>query len=182
MNLSNDDLEICVKIGENIVHNFSDSINEQSIIENATKIEEILLKNRAEPKKVQDVYEISIELMQNILNYSYGAIDLGNNKREGYGTLQIFYALDGCYRITTSNLIENNIEDIIVNKINQLDGLDKKALRKLAREKMRSKKDVHEKGAGLGFINIAKKSLKPMEMSFRKNSENLTLFTLEVFI
>ena len=63
-------LKICLKIDEETIYDFNETINESSIIASAKAIEQLLIKNNAEPSKIQDMYEVLIEVMQNILNYS----------------------------------------------------------------------------------------------------------------
>ena len=60
-------------------------------IDNLDKIEELLKSNGATPKKTQDIFELTIEIMQNMLNYSYGNKELPNNKKEANGTISLSY-------------------------------------------------------------------------------------------
>jgi len=162
-----DNLNICLKIDEKTIYDFHETINESSIVRTAKEMETLLIKSDAKPSKIQNVYEILVEVMQNILNYSYGNRDLPNNKKEANGTISLSYdSINDTYILQSCNLIEKSQEEVIEDKLFQVEGLDDKALRKLARKKMRSREDNHEKGAGLGFIVIARKCSEPIERKF----------------
>jgi len=164
---TDDKLNVCLTIDDSVIYDFHKTINEGSIIETAKSIEKILTDSNAKASKIQNVYEILIEIMQNILNYSYGNIDLPNNKREATGSISLSYSSEkDAYLLQTCNLIETKREDEIQNRLYQVRDLDDKQLRKLARQKMRSREDNHEKGAGLGFITVARKCSEPIEVQF----------------
>jgi len=179
---SNDkNLNICLKIDKDTIYHFDEVINEQNIINSVKNIEEQLKQNGACAKKIQDIFETVIEIMQNMLNYSYGNKDLPNNKKEAKGNFTLSYYTDtDKYIIQSCNLIDSKQEDVIKDKILVLKDLDHKELRKLARQKMRDRTDNHSKGAGLGFITIAKKVTKPIKATFVKVDENIKQFRLEL--
>ncbi len=155
-----ENLKLCLEIDDKTIYEFNDKINEKNIVEAAKYIEELLKQNNTSSKKIQDVFELLVEVMQNILNYSHGSTTLKDNKREAYGILSLSYTSDtDIYILQSCNVIAKEQENIIKEKLKSLEGLDDKALRKLAREKMRSREDNHDKGAGLGFIMMAKKCI-----------------------
>jgi|GEM_PF-6080263 len=160
-------LNICLIVDDGVIYEFHKTINEHSIIQTAKSIEEILTKNNAKASKIQNVYEILIEVMQNILNYSYGNVDLPDNRREATGSISLSYESDkDIYVLKTCNLVDADQKEEIQDRLYQIQDLDDRQLRKLARQKMRSREDNHEKGAGLGFITIARKCSEPISVKF----------------
>jgi hypothetical protein len=181
--LNENQLKVCVEVNQQNIYDFNEKINEKSIIEVATKIEQLLLSNGASKRKLRDVYETTIEMLQNVLNYSYDSAEIEAKKMEANGTFSIKYdSKNDTYFLQSCNLIDGKKEDVIQKKIANLKTLDEKELRKLAREKMRTKKDLHDKGAGLGLISIAKKSSKPMEYTFEEIVGTIKRFTFIVTI
>jgi hypothetical protein len=177
------ELKVCVEVNKLNIYDINEKINEKRIVEIATNIEQLLLKNGASRKKLRDVYEATIEMLQNVLNYSYDSSEIEQKKMEANGTFTIKYDSENdTYFLQSCNLIEASKEAIIEEKIKNLTTLDEKGLRKLAREKMRTKRDVHDKGAGLGLISIAKKSSKPMEYTFEEIVGTIKRFTFTVTI
>jgi len=163
----NNNLNLCLRIDESTIFEFDEKINEQAIIDTAKQIEQLLIQNNAKPAKIQDVFEILVEVMQNMLNYSYGNRLLENNKKEATGSFTLSYeTTNDTYTLNSCNLIDASLQEVIMEKIDFIKDFDDKALRKLSREKMRSKKDNHDKGAGLGFIMMQRKSTQPISIEF----------------
>ena len=176
-------VKISVDIDNNNVYNFSGKINEQTIIQCAKDVEEILKYHNVEPSKLQNVYELTVEIMQNILNYSYNSKEIGDNKREADGDFLIKYnSTNQEYILKSSNLIKEKDEAIIYERVKVLEGLDDRELRKYARVKMREQKDKHQKGAGLGFVVMARKSLKPIKIKFKKFENDIKKFKLKLVV
>ena len=183
MKLKEEELKISIEINEKVLCDFSEKINEESIIKVATKIENYLLDNGASSSKIRSIYELTVEMFQNMLNYSYGNKNIDTNKMEADGSFLISYDTQSdLYILRSCNLIQNNQEAILKQKFESIAELDDKGLRKLSREKMRDRSDNHSKGAGLGFIMMAKKSSQPIQYQFKKFDENLKEFHLMVTV
>lgn len=177
------DLTLCLEIDDKVIYEFEDIFNEENMIASAKYIEDLLHKNNAKPGKIQNVFVLLIEMMQNILNYSYGTVVLEDNKKEAFGMLIITYKSNNdTYTLQSCNLITQAQENEIRNKLKALEGLDSDALRKLARDKMRSKEDNHKQGAGLGFILMARKSIEPIEVDFLPWKEDVLQYKLKLII
>jgi len=160
---------------------FSNIITEKSIIETVKSIENLLVNLSKD--KIDDLSLIMIEVLQNILNYSIDTKDLGNNKRESKGTFTISaHSKNNSFTIQTSNIININQKDTIIKKYTEIKDLDEIELRKLSREKRRSKKDLHEKGAGLGFIVIAMRVSEPISIEFIPYQEDNLEFILTLHL
>ncbi len=178
-----ENLKLCLEIDEKTIYEFNEKINEASIVKSAKYIEKLLQQNSAKPEKIQNVFELLIEVMQNILNYSYGSIFLEDNKKEAHGVLSLSYTSEtDRYILQSCNLIDKKQENLINKKLQDIEGLDSIALRKLAREKMRSKEDNHNKGAGLGFIMMARKCIEPIRVEFTPYNENILQYKLKLLI
>ena len=178
-----ENIKMCLTIDENTIYEFYEKINEESMIKSAKHIEKILHQNNAQPDKIQNVFELMIEVMQNMLNYSYGNVELENNKREANGILILSYnTIDDTYILQSCNLITKSQEETIRAKVDEIKGLNDKELRKLGREKMRSKVHHHEKGAGLGYIMMAKKCTEPISIDFLHFKDEIMQYKLKLVI
>lgn len=176
-------LKLCLEVDDKTIYEFDDKVNEENMVKSAKHIEELLSANNAKPEKIQNVFELLVEVMQNILNYSYGSIDLENNKREAHGMLTISYRSDtDTYILQSCNLVTQEQKSKICKKLKELEGLDSKALRKLTREKMRSQEDNHDKGAGLGFIIMSRKCIEPIEVDFSTWKDSVLQYKLKLVI
>ena len=178
-----DKLNLCLNVDGSNIYQFSGKMNEENMIMSANKIEKILLDMSVPRDKIQNVFELFIETIQNILNYSSNSIELQNQKREvsckctlSYYTVNDTYVLDSC------NLIHKHQKEFIEEKIASLKNLDQKALRLLIRKISRSKESKHQRGAGLGYIMMSLKSSVPIEVEFQLYRSNILRYKQKLVI
>jgi len=176
-------LTLCLSINDNSIYNFSGKMNEKNMINGANAIEKLLIENNAPKDKIQNVFELFIETIQNILNYASNSIELTNNKKEvkcdcklSYFTKENRYILESC------NLIYKNQKPLIEERIASIKDLDKRALRKLIRENSRSKEKKHNYGAGLGYLLMTLKSTQAIEIKFEEYNDNTYIYTQKLVV
>jgi len=176
-------MDMHLKIDNTTIYKFDEKINEESMIKSVKHIEELLKQNKAKPDKIQNVFELIIEIMQNMLNYSYGNKQLANNKKEADGSFTLSYKTsDDTYLLQSCNLIEDFQKETIKERLQEINGLDKKEIRKLIREKMKTKEGMHDKGAGLGFMMMARRSIEPIQTEILPHNDGIYKFTLKVVV
>jgi len=61
----------------------------------------------------------------------------------------------------------------VSKRIDYINSLEKDEQRKHLREKLRSANDKHERGAGVGFIEMAKRSSEKLEYAFEEIDSKL---------
>jgi len=163
----NTDLSICIHIDDKTIYKFSGRIDEQTMVQCANHIESLLINNGAKIDKIQNVFELFVETMQNMLNYAYNSRQLDNNKKEVSCNFSLSYFTEkNLYILNSCNLIQRTQKEVIEHKLESIKNLDDASLRKLIRQKSRSKEDNHDNGAGLGYIIMARKSTAPIEIEF----------------
>jgi len=162
-------VNFCLSIDGNNIYEFSGKMNEKNMINSANSIEKLLLQKFVSKEKIQNVFELFVETIQNILTYSANSVAITRDKHEvncdctlSYFTENDTYILESC------NLIYKYQKELIEQKLNSLKDLDKKSLRKLIRTSSRSRKGKHQYGAGLGYILMTLKSTQPIDINFSK--------------
>ena len=162
-------LTLCLAIDGNSIYRFSGKMNEENMINAANTIEKLLIAQSAQKDKVQNVFELFIETIQNILNYASNSIELTSNKREVTCDCNLsFFTKENTYILESCNLIHKEQKALIEERVDSIDGLDKQTLRKLIRKSSRSKENKHTYGAGLGYIIMTLKSTLPIEIEFKE--------------
>jgi len=87
------------------------------------------------------------------------------------------------YFIQTGNAIKTENINLIKEKIDHLNTLDKKELRQFYKEKLREENNnPGSKGAGLGLIEIAKRATAPISYTIEQLNESTSYFTMYVEI
>jgi len=176
-------LKICIKVDDRIIYEFAGSMNKLLMVKAANDIEKLLLRKSLNKDKVKHVFELFIETAQNILNYSYRDRPLVENSEVTFCNFSLYYFTDDdTYVLESCNLIHEDERETIEEKLNAIKDLDHKALRKLVRQKSRSAEDKHERGAGLGYIMMARKSSAPIEVKFSAYKEGILIYKQKLFI
>ena len=175
-------LEICMSVDEENFFTLSPSVTQENIIATVTKIKTELLDHGIDKEKVFDTYDIVIELLQNILKYSYGNKIDENKKREADGMFVLTYDTHTKeITICCCNLVKSSQAEVIKQREAEIEGVDHKGLRKLLRAKMKSRRDGHDHGAGLGFATVASK-VSTFNIEFEKVLDNVLRYKIEVIL
>ena len=176
-------LNLCLNVDGNSIYRFAGKMNEQNMIESANYIESVLIEMSAPRDKIQNVFELFIETIQNILNYSSNAIKLHNQKREVVCDCTLsYFSTDNTYLLESCNLIYPSQRRRIEEKIAFLRDLDDRSLRQLIRKISRSKEEKHNKGAGLGYIIMTLKSSAPIEVAFQSYGHETLIYKQKLII
>lgn len=134
----------------------------------------------------QEIFSVFIEQLNNMLMYSAQKtqfkVDSGKNDAYPKGTL-VFGKDNNSYFLQTGNIMKVNNVELVKNRIDYLNKLDKNEIRKYYKEQMKLKDTNPEsKGAGLGLIEIARRVSSKLEYTFSEEKEGLVFFTLYVTI
>lgn len=132
------------------------------------------------------IFSVFVEQVTNMLMYSVEKTKYDQVAQESIeisSGMLVLGERDKLYFIQTGNIIKSDHVNLIQSRIDHLNTLDKKELRKYYRERLNSENDNPEsKGAGLGLIEIARRATAPIAYSFEKVDDELTYFTMYVEI
>jgi len=154
-------------------------LNEKSMIHALSKIKE-QLKETLPVNHLKAIVQATIELMQNIINYSNIHSNLKERRREGYGSFSLIKKEIGQYKIITSNPINHTQKRILQERVGELSNLDKRELQSLLKESIRSKRNCHKKGAGVGLIRVFINSISAIKVDFKLMNNREYIFTMEI--
>jgi len=113
------------------------------------------------------IFGISLELLQNIATHGDGhdatfRIDADNN----------------AYAIMSRNKIKNTDIPTLENKLHHISSLDRNALNDLYKEVIQTPTISNKAGAGLGLIDIARKSDEKLQWSFTPIDDSFSFFCI----
>ncbi len=132
---------------------------------------------------VQRVFSVFVEQMQNVVNYSAHQLTPPDNV-DGelrVGTL-IVGSEAGHFYVLCGNLIQREKMDAIREQLEQLHSLNREELKALYRERRKAADLPGRKGAGLGFIDMARKASRPMEHAFSDVDDTHVFFSIKAVI
>ncbi|WP_198401027.1 SiaB family protein kinase [Thiomicrospira microaerophila] len=103
------------------------------------------------------IYTVFIEMAQNIMNYSRAQWDDSHQpKPEGLIVVGKYTSGSGYY-VQAQNVVLREDKEKIEPKLIEIQSMDVDAIKKRYREVRKSGRDVHAKGGGIGFYEIAKR-------------------------
>ncbi len=135
-------------------------------------------RNRAAMKK--KVSFLMAECFQNVIRHA----DANPVRRYGTGYPGFFMTrnIDGNYYIASGNLIKNEEISSLQSKIDDVNNLSKEELKTLYMNVLDTGGISAKGGAGLGLIDMARKSGKKLDAEYHRVNSSLTNFYLQIFI
>ncbi len=124
------------------------------------------------------IYYIMVEGLQNITMHQ----DEIEDALEKYPGIFAIQKQENYYFITTGNLVLNEKIPPLKEKIEKINKLDKEELKKLHKEILRSGAISEKGGAGLGLIEMARKSGNKLVASFELVNDQYSYFYLQTRI
>lgn len=134
----------------------------------------------------QAVFSVFVEQMNNILMYSTDKESMeSDGKTVGSSSKGVFIlgSKDRSYFLQCGNVIKNENIDLIKSRLDHLNNLDKTELKKYYKEQLKGENNNPESlGAGLGFIEIARRASSKIEYSFTLLEDGFSFFSMFVTI
>ena len=138
----------------------------------------------AEKKIARSVFSLFVEQVQNVIRYSAEKEEFlsGEIKKElRYGVLTVGFKGDRFF-VSCSNLIEDQDVKRLDENLTHIQTLDAEGLKKLYKETLRGDTPEGSKGAGVGFIDIARRANKGFEFDFMPVSDNRSYFSIKAYV
>jgi predicted methyltransferase len=142
-----------------------------------TSLTESKMLREEEPNTVQKkVFHVMVECLQNISKHA-SQPEIATDEKEGKGIFMISKG-ESEYLVTTGNTIPTEKIDGLRFMLENINSLDKEGLKKLYKQQIREGRLSEKGGAGLGFIDIAKKTGRPLEYHFLTLDKDESFFVL----
>ncbi len=149
-----------------------------------------LVIDDADTKTLRSVFAVFVEQMQNIIRYS--AETLWQDPESGraapapsaeirHGILTIGKENDE-YVVYSGNLVQRSDVERLRDRLTKIRDMSKDELRAMHKERLRSGPEEGSKGAGLGFMEIARRASKPIEFDFVDVDDAYAFFSLKATV
>jgi hypothetical protein len=168
---------------ENIILYYCGPIAHASVEGVAQTLRKNLEYEEAGNQVAQSVFSIFIEQVQNVLNYSAEKPPSFKMAEDDLkvGMVVIGHENAGYY-ILCGNKVFNSDIGILQEKIDFLCHMNKEELKALYKERRRMDPGPGSKGAGLGLIEMARKSSEPLEYDFIPIDDEFSFFTIRAAV
>lgn len=150
----------------------------QNITDSILELTERNLEGASDPAKIKRrVYFIMLESLQNVTRYQSSKY----SKLEKSAIFAI-QKKDKYYYITTGNLIDNKKIDYVRQQLEKVNSLDREALKSYYKKILKNGRFTEEGGAGLGLIEMARKSGNKLSFDFNYVDKDCSFFYLNTII
>jgi len=126
------------------------------------------------------VFNVMVECLQNIVKHSDEYI---SNEIQINTAIFMIGKHENSYIITSGNPVRENQVDGLKDKLDKINSLDKGGLKSLYKEIIKSGSGLTDKGgAGLGFVDMARKSGQKLAYGFEPLGDGHSFFSLKTTI
>lgn len=166
---------------KNVLLKHEGPVNKQVLLDTLPKIEDILDSLGADKICKRKIVNIAIETLQNLQLHSFPA------EKSNHADLSPLFILgtdNGNVTITIGNLVATNERATLEDKINKINSLNDEEVKFLYGVIMKQTvvKFSTKGGAGLGLIDMKKKSGKPLQYKFQDVDGDVCHFNLKVSV
>lgn len=125
------------------------------------------------------VFNVMVECLQNICKH---ADELAAEDRSLNTAIFMIGKEESDYTITSGNFMLTENVAYLEEKLNEINALDKDGLKELYKSIIKNTSLSEKGGAGLGFVDMARKSGQKLEFSFTNEDGKHTFFSLKTKI
>jgi len=142
-----------------------------------TSLTETNMQIEAEANSTQKkVFHVMVESLQNIGKHA-DSLDGKESAKDGRGVF-VLCKNDNEFTITTGNIVKSDNVKSMTDAIEKVNSLDKDGLKQLYKHQIKEGRLSNKGGAGLGFIDIAKKTGNKLYYKFTTINDNYSFFVL----
>jgi hypothetical protein len=123
------------------------------------------------------VFNVMVESLQNIVKHSDELVD---GETRSHAAIFLIGREANRYTIMSGNPIRKSNIPALKEKLERINGLDKDGLKELYKEIIKNTTISEKGGAGLGFVDMARKSGEKLEFVFPEMAGDYSFFCLKV--
>jgi len=164
---------------EGILMCFNGPFSHSIIEEMGTAIRNHLAAENITRMAVQDVFAVYIEMTQNVRNY----LSSHNIRTDDIGSATVLISRQGeRYAVSSGNVMLKEDVAALLARIERINACTPDELKKEIRRQLRSSTAEPGKGAGIGLMEMAKRSPAKLEYAVRDIDGRFAFFTLKTLV
>jgi hypothetical protein len=167
---------------EGIIFSFSGPVS-QSLLEGIGEtLRQKMTLEETSTSVTQKVFSIFVELMQNVINYSAEKGAAGEDEQDLSFGILLIGKHDSHFYIKCGNYITQDQKKPLTEKLSKIQHMNKDELKKYYKEQRRKDAEDGSKGAGLGFIEMARKASQPIGFDFTSAQDGRIFFVVNAVV
>lgn len=157
--------ELVTDIGEMLSQKMRLEMTKRTII---TRVFSVIIENAQNILHYSDAPSAETDVFEDMGEYRHGFLAIGHDQEH--------------YWVISGNMIDNKKVDQLRKNLTKLQQMSKVELKHYYLEQRRKPMDEKSKGAGLGFIEMARKASRPLEFTFTRLNDTMSFFSLKIVI
>jgi len=168
---------------QGIVFCYSGYMTEDILLSIGTTLRQKMELVKADKSAARAIFAIFVEEAQNVIRYSSGVLtdDAPSTVELRRGFLAVGKNNDN-YFVSCGNLILQSDVERLRTHLEQIKSMDQAELKKFYKEVLKGKVPEGSKGAGVGFVDIARRAKNGFEFDFKNTDNEYAYFFLKAFI
>lgn len=169
--------------GKGVFLYFNGRISHDLLIQLGDTLKQELKREEVESNTIVKVFSMFIEQMQNVVRYSAPSETNVTLEPASLQVGVVTVGYDGNYYFVASgNKVATTEVSRIRGKLEKISSMDKDQLKAYYKEMRKSETPEDSVGAGLGFIEMARKADRPLEFEFSELDDRESFFSLITLI
>ena len=164
-----------------IIFCYSGYMTEDILVGIGNAIKQKLSMDEEDSKTARAVFSIFVEQVQNVIRYSAEKETKDDATELRYGVLTVGRE-DNKVFVTCGNIVKNADRERLQKNISAIQKMDKIELKKLWKDTLRGETPDGSKGAGVGFVDIARQARQGFDFDFSDVDNDFSFFTLKAYI
>ncbi|MBF0457323.1 MAG: hypothetical protein HQK99_05460 [Nitrospirae bacterium] len=162
---------------------FNGRISHDLLVQLGDTLKQKLNREEVESQTVLKVFSMFVEQMQNVVRYSVSSETNCPTSPADFQVGVVTVGYDGNYYFVASgNKVATAEVSRIREKLEKISSMDKDQLKAYYKEMRKSETPEDSVGAGLGFIEMARKADRPLEFEFSELNDRESFFSLITLI
>ncbi len=135
-------------------------------------------------RTTKGLFSVFVEQVQNVIRYSAE----GEPKDQADMSMDLLYGVltvgkvDGKYFVSCGNLVRKSDVNRLDASLDHIQKLDKDGLKALYKKTLKGETPEGSKGAGVGFIDIARRAENGFDYDFARVDDDFSYFCLKAYI
>lgn len=163
-------------IGQDLILAYHGEFTQETIKSILTMAERGLETSGEDPAIKRKVFNVMVESLQNIVKHN-------DEPADGTGSHRAIFLIGrerNRYTIMSGNPLHKTKVDALKDTLNRLNMLDREGLKGLYKDTIKDATLSEKGGAGLGFVDMARKSGEKLDFDFAEMSSDYCFFCLKV--
>lgn len=156
---------------------YKDNINEETSDQLIAMVDSKMVGFDEEKKIKKKVFNVLVECLQNVSRHAEP-----EKGKDHESSILLIGRNENSFFIITGNMMNNDKTEGLKAKLDQINKLNPEQIRDKYKQLMNDMEFSDKGGAGLGLLDIARKSANKFEYDFRKLGDKKSYFTLKVSI